>query len=520
VGAVPPADMKTASRRATEELLPLLFDELEQKLAADIACLREEAERSRKTEVDRLERYYGAMIEEVDPEDDPEAAKGAKKAFRAELDQRKHEEEERFQVRVTVHPLQLTEWQVLAQRATWPLITAGGRAASLQATRLLVGDVTWRLVCPSCGTAPSAIRVCRSGHASCPACSERCGVCGETACRTHGLATCTTEGHPVCAAHARECGSCGGAHCTAHSGRCGVGDHEICPGCVVQCGRCGVGLCRAHGTQTLVDAPKGARWLCSACTVHCEGGTNEPVGLDEVVRCTSCERHICEVHKAVCAVDGKPHCSRHLRRSDRSGRLACEDHRTSCANEPNSILASDEVAPCASCGKVICEAHGGVCDADGARHCISHLASLADRPGRTACEPHRTTCHIDAVSFSMTGTKPCPVCDKATCEAHRASCGYCARQVCARDIAGGKCVTCGKLEIVADPADDLIQAALAANGGEPPKAKSWRTARDASGSVVELDLGWTRRLVFTVPHGEVKPRTVVTHSLVGSRRVR
>jgi hypothetical protein len=519
-GAVPPAGVQPVPRRTMEELLPLLFDELQHELAGDIARIRDEAEWSRRAEVERLDRYYSAMVEEVEPEEDPEAAKAAKRAIRAELERRKDEEEERFRVRVTVHPLQLIEWQVFAQRATWPLMTPKGCRAPLQATRLLIGDVTWRLVCPSCGTEPSAIRVCQTGHASCPACSERCGVCSETACRSHGLTTCAAEGHPVCAEHARTCGSCGGYHCSAHSGRCVVGDHEVCPSCVVQCGRCAVGLCRAHGTQTLETAPKGARWLCSACLVHCEGGTNEPVGLDEVVRCTSCERHICETHRVACAVDGQPHCSRHLRRSDRSGRLACEGHRAGCADEPGSVLASDEVTACVSCGKVICDAHGGPCDADGAGHCISHLAALADRPGRKGCDQHRTTCHVDGVSFSMTGTRPCPVCGKATCEAHRVACPSCARQVCVRDVEEGKCITCMKLEEIADPPDDLIQAALAANGGEPPKVKAWKAARDDSGAVVELDLGWTRRLVFTVPHDEVKPKTVVQHSMLGARRLR
>jgi hypothetical protein len=209
------------------------------------------------------------------------------------------------------------------------------------------------------------------------------------------MTTCAAEGHPVCGEHARTCGSCQGSHCSAHSRRCAVGDHEICPSCAVHCGRCGVALCRAHGIATLETAPKGARWLCSACTVLCEGGTNEPVGLDEVVPCTSCKRHICEVHRVACAVDGEPHCSRHLRRSDRSGRLTCEAHRASCSDEPGSVLASDEVGACSSCGKAVCEVHGGVCDADGARHCAAHLAPLADRSGRKGCEKcqHRLKLH-------------------------------------------------------------------------------------------------------------------------------
>jgi hypothetical protein len=99
-------------------------------------------------------------------------------------------------------------------------------------------------------------------------------------------------------------------------------------------------------------------------------------------------------------------------------------------------------------------------------------------------------------------------------------CTNCARHVCARDIESGKCATCGRLAETGDPANDLIEASLIANGGEPPKAKSWKVAQDASGKVAELDLGWTRRLVFSVLHGDVKPRTVVQHSLVGTKRMR
>jgi hypothetical protein len=38
--------------------------------------------------------------------------------------------------------------------------------------------------------------------------------------------------------------------------------------------------------------------------------------------------------------------------------------------------------------------------------------------------------------------------------------------------------------------------------------------------VVELELGWTRKLVFGVLHGETAPATVVQHSALGHKRVR
>jgi hypothetical protein len=76
--------------------------------------------------------------------------------------------------------------------------------------------------------------------------------------------------------------------------------------------------------------------------------------------------------------------------------------------------------------------------------------------------------------------------------------------VCREELGPGDwiCQTCRKLAPDPDPEERLITAVLAANRGEPPKAKGWRTARDGTHTVVELDLGWTRRLVVAVRHGE------------------
>jgi hypothetical protein len=76
------------------------------------------------------------------------------------------------------------------------------------------------------------------------------------------------------------------------------------------------------------------------------------------------------------------------------------------------------------------------------------------------------------------------------------------------------------MENIVDPSDDIIQASLAANGGQPVKAKGWKWARDRSDIVVSADLGWGRRLVFTLQDGATTPRIAVAHGLLGSRRVR
>ncbi len=525
-GAAPPAGTREAKARPVGELMPPLFGRLEAQLANDLARLRAEAEAACAAEVARLERYYWAIVEEYEETKDAKEkeadTRDAIAAIEGELARRREEEQERYRVRVTVHPLQMVEWRVLAQRTTWRLKSDQGHEATIAATRLLSGEAAWMVRCPGCGAEPYEVRVCRHGHAACDACSGWCAVCGAADCKSHGIRRCATGGHPVCGEHARTCDSCGNVRCTEHSARCDRARHEVCPACAIACARCSTAICMKHGIRTADGAPKGARWLCAGCATVCEGGTSEPVGVDEVVRCSTCERDVCKVHQTACAVDNLVHCSRHLRRSDESGRLVCETHRDTCAEEPGAVLATDEVTACASCGGHVCHRHSGTCNEESAdaRHCARHLAPLSDRGGAPVCERHRTTCHVDGLAFSLSGTKPCAVCGKSACEKHREGCRWCGRLICRKDVHEGRCRTCAKLADTTDPADELIQAALAANGGSPPRAKRWRTSRDASGTVVELDLGWTRRLVFGVPHGETAPATVVQHSALGTKRVR
>src|SRR5512134_386665 len=294
-GAAPPAGAREATARPIGELLPLLFGRLETQLADDLSRLRIEAEVALSGELARLDRYYKAIIEEhEDTKAEGEDTKDAIAAFESELERRKDEERHRYEVRVTVHPLQMVEWRVLAQRATWRLKSDAGHEGTLAATRLLSGDATWMLRCPGCGAEPREVRVCRSGHAACDQCSDWCAVCATADCRSHGLGRCVSGGgHFACAEHFRACDSCGNGHCTEHAARCDEQRHYVCPTCALSCARCSAAICKKHGIRTAETAPKGARWLCPGCATVCEGGSSEPVGVDEVVKCSSCERNVC-----------------------------------------------------------------------------------------------------------------------------------------------------------------------------------------------------------------------------------
>jgi len=516
------AKTKAVAARPPQDLLRLLVGNLREKSAERVASRRVAAEQQLAVALARLDRYFATILA-----DQTDAA--GEGAVRALAERRRTEEVRRNQVRATVHPLQLVDATVLIQRAEWQ-VESGGHTATFSAQRSAAGAGDWIFACPQCGTPPEMLVVCKHDHCACTACSHRCSVCAADFCVEHGIAQCRVDGEPACAEHVRSCPSCQLQYCTAHEGICSEGDHATCSLCVQPCASCGRIVCNRHAEQTSADAPKGSRRLCPACVRQCEGGKNEPVGVDEVTQCSSCGKSVCTAHQAVCAVDGEIHCSRHLRRAEASRRLVCGQHASACAYEAASLFASDEVEPCTSCGKHVCANHSAECATDGKRHCTVHLAQLADADGAYACEEHRKLCHVDNQAFTPTGVSACPVCGQDACTAHRAACGYCGRIVCTADLgkveAGRprprprRCSTCARLAVDGDAPAEVISAAFKAAGEQPKGSRPprLRIARDHSHSVVELDLGLSRKTVVVLRHEDLVAEGVVRHSLLGSKR--
>ena len=525
-GASPAQNSTPAGRRTRpiEELVPMMLGDLERNLAPQISKRQVDAEQALHVELARIDRYYTGMLQDIGGRGTGIPDAGARRAIEAEHARRRGEEVRRHEVRAVVHPVQLAEWTVPVERADWLLDSVDGHHGQLSGQRVLVGSGAWTLGCPHCGgLSPQGFMVCRHDHTACTACANRCGVCDTGFCTDHGIAACHVDGRPSCDEHARTCPSCHRPHCTVHETVCDDGGHVTCSACVIPCARCRRSICEEHATNTVPTAPMRQRRLCADCIRCCEGGANEPVGVDEVVRCASCERFVCSNHQATCVVDGRVHCSTHLRRTDRSRRIVCERDRATCIHEPHAIFATDELVACATCGAMACAAHTAACAVDGQRHCSVHLVPLHDlATGSLGCATHHSVCHLDKRTFSPEGTDGCPACGRRACRAHVQECANCARRVCVSDLTAGPkriCTTCAALADVSDPSDAIVQAAVAARGDEG-SPKRWRQARDATHMIVELDLGWTRRIVFAVRHGANEPAAVVRHSMLGTTVVK
>jgi hypothetical protein len=420
--AVVPQDAVVRGARPIEGLLRAMLSDLEGRLAPAFEKRRAESQKSLAVELGRIDTYYRNLLDGSSGPGTEIASGDARRAFEAEHSRRRQEEINRHELRATIQPVQIVQWELLVQDAEWTITSQTGHSGVVSAIRPLTGSGTWILSCPTCGELPSALRVCREGHVCCSRCSQSCTMCAETSCRDHVPASCHIDDASVCAAHARTCIVCRKPVCLQHVGACAEGDHKACSSCLVACAVCGRNVCTSHVSVSPASAPKGSRRLCRACVVLCEGGKNEPVGSDEVSRCASCTRHVCRAHQAACAVDGRVHCSAHLRRMDRSRRLACEQHQAACAYEPAAVFAADEVFKCVSCGAAACADHVGTCAHDGAVHCRHHLAPLADQLGQSACDRHRATCHVDQKNYSLGAVVACPACARETCRDHLRTC--------------------------------------------------------------------------------------------------
>ena len=81
------------------------------------------------------------------------------------------------------------------------------------------------------------------------------------------------------------------------------------------------------------------------------------------------------------------------------------------------------------------------------------------------------------------------------------------------------CLTCTQLKEITEPSDALVAAVTTALGGEQRPSR-WKTARDATHTIVEVHLGWTRRVVIAIRHSDNVAEIGKTHSAVGSKKFR
>src|SRR5205823_6340988 len=113
-----------------------------------------EAERALVVELERIDSYFHSMLEAAAAKrQKQESTEGfvdeersdATRAVEAEHARRRIEEERRHQVRTVVHPLQLTEMEIMKENARWTITDANGGQTTLSASRYRCSgvDLEW-----------------------------------------------------------------------------------------------------------------------------------------------------------------------------------------------------------------------------------------------------------------------------------------------------------------------------------------------------------------------------------------
>jgi len=81
-----------------------------------------------------------------------------------------------------------------------------------------------------------------------------------------------------------------------------------------------------------------------------------------------------------------------------------------------------------------------------------------------------------------------------------------------------RCLTCTRLTAMPTPPAHIVAAAEAiVKSAKAPK--EWKTARDAEHTIVEVTVGFKRRIVFALRHGDDVPSHARSHSIGRSKPV-
>lgn len=513
-----PGEYPVTAIPPVEESLPAMLDDIERGLTEKVESAQTEAQRRLKEELARLDRYYGRLIaEERQRRNGPRM--DAIRAYEADRERRKAEEEARNRASAELRPVQVEVHHVLAQRRRLILEDEGIRGV-LEGHRLLIGEAGWAMSCPSCGnTTPETWAVCTEGHAVCSVCSDGCTLCGATTCERHGGGRCVAGRHATCRDHGEQCTGCGELRCSEHAGICEDGSHMACTGCLVACDICGSQICGSHTRTTVARKDVPSRALCGDCVHTCRGQQAEMLGNDQVVTCATCGQDVCTEHRAPCSVDGATHCRSHLRKTDRSRLNVCPDHVAACRSEPGVVYAANQVEACGSCGHSTCQEHGAVCYADGLVHCQDHVVVLPD--GSSACAAHHRICGVGEHPARSDFVEACPICRHGVCDEHRRECDECGRSVCSRDWSSKLCRTCNRLQVQDDPPDELLDAFIRLAGGKWGRTVKWEEARDATHRVARVTLSrWRRTVVFCWDHTTREIASATLKGLFRSQRLR
>lgn len=205
------------------------------------------------------------------------------KQLDSEKAQRIAELEEKFRLKVAVHPVSAAIIEYPQARYEYAAITGPLSIAFTSTMDLVSGEVKGP-ECHSCqGQMPTGY-ACACGHLACETCHRTCVGCGKDLCSSCVTVTCQTCESPVCQDCVRVCSVCGLTGCKRDVTDCPCCGKPICQAHGQTCAICGERVCRVcrnekgycrtcEGLFVSLDSGDAVRQILASNDIMCSGGT-------------------------------------------------------------------------------------------------------------------------------------------------------------------------------------------------------------------------------------------------------
>ncbi len=165
------------------------------------------------------------------------------KQLDSEKAQRIAELEEKFRLKVVVHPVSAAILEYPQAQYKYAAIAGPLSIAFISTMDLVSGEVKGP-ECHSCHGQMPAGYACACGHLACETCHRTCVGCGKDLCSSCVTVTCQTCESPVCQDCVRVCSVCGLTGCKRDITKCPCCGKPICQAHGHACAICGERVCR------------------------------------------------------------------------------------------------------------------------------------------------------------------------------------------------------------------------------------------------------------------------------------
>ncbi|KAA3605660.1 MAG: hypothetical protein DWQ06_03315 [Calditrichaeota bacterium] len=292
----------------------------------------------------RLKSYYGEQIAAFRRSSVPGTDEKAE-FIEMELKKKKIEEVKNHSLKVE---LQLISFQLLERKVyhfDFHLKSSTLEKNISASFDTFNGKLTYP-TCEGCGEQTSKIELCDSKHLLCPNCLSVCEKCGEMACRSCGVETCSVSGEILCQNCQKICDSCGQATCDNHSHFSQEENELICENCLIVCKNCQSKVSIDHAGGCSVS---NESFFCENCLNVCSKCQKQYLKNYEK-ECTHCGQIYCEDCSQKCFYCERNNCQSHLSNCNICAKSLCKNHSHQCSMS-NSTLCKEHSKQCNGCGK-------------------------------------------------------------------------------------------------------------------------------------------------------------------------